>query len=110
MHIPTALGDAWIVVATIELEERAARPPPMRADTNEFRFVACPISPRGYVWLDVYADFSLGAAHAARNARAALEELAASNLAGFRVVAGAQYLEPGDRMATEPRRLSTGGG
>ena len=82
----------WLDVGTIEVAEYIPLASHLNEHANDFRLVRT-VSPPGYAWLDVHVDCTQGVQQAMSVARSIMAELAASNLTGFRIVAGARFLD-----------------
>lgn len=95
MTLPLSSDGRWLIVATFEVEQHVPLAAHLQGKVTDFLLQPSPSSPPGYTWIDVYVDSTLGMQHAARIAHAVLTELAASELAGYRIVVGAQYLDIG---------------
>lgn len=81
----------WLDVGTIEVAEYVPLASHLNQHANDFRLVRT-VSPPGFAWLDVHVDCTQGVQHAMSVARSIMAELAASDLTGFRIVAGARFL------------------
>jgi hypothetical protein len=85
----------WSVVATIEVEARVPLVMHLPKESTGFRMMQRVTAPQGYAWVDLCVDLSFGMVHVAHVAHTVLTELAACNLAGFRVISGGHYLTMG---------------
>lgn len=91
MTLESTSEGRWLDVGTIEVAEFIPLASHFSLPANDFRLVRT-VSPPGYAWLDLHVDGTRGVKHAMSVARSIMAELAASDLTGFRVVAGARFL------------------